>query len=143
MRNEKQAITLFREGHSCSQAILCTYASRFGLENDIAYKIASGFGGGIGRTGKTCGTVSAAIMLIGLSQTGDDKEHIYKLSQDFIDCFISKNASIECNELLGHDIRLVEERKIIKEKNLRDKVCVKAVFTASKILEEMLFPEKS
>ena len=50
MQNTTEAaVSRFKEGFSCSQAILSTFGEQFGLDRDTALKLAAGFGGGMGR----------------------------------------------------------------------------------------------
>src|SRR4030043_140228 len=65
MDNADKAAATFREGFSCSQAVLGAYCERFGLDKEQAYKISSGFGGGM-HLDQTCGAVTGAFMVIGL-----------------------------------------------------------------------------
>lgn len=53
---------------NCAQAILSTYCEAFGLERNLALRLAQGFGGGMAHMGKTCGAVTGAYMVLGLSQ---------------------------------------------------------------------------
>ena len=66
MSRIENAISAFRGDFNCSQSILSTYCTQYGLDRDIALKLATGFGGGMGRLGRTCGAVSGAFMVIGL-----------------------------------------------------------------------------
>ena len=51
--NKIEAVnTLFRKGYNCTQALLATYGTDLGLNRDIALKIASPFGGGMGHVVK-------------------------------------------------------------------------------------------
>jgi C_GCAxxG_C_C family probable redox protein len=60
MNHADSAAALFSRGLSCSQAVFSVYAGEYGLDKDAASKIASGFGGGMGRMGQTCGAVTGA-----------------------------------------------------------------------------------
>ena len=62
----KEADKQFEKGYSCAPSVLPAYSEQFGLEKELALKIACGFGGGIGRTGRTCGAVTGAVIVIGL-----------------------------------------------------------------------------
>jgi len=53
MEIAEQAVTKFLDGFLCSQAIVSSYADPYGLDTNRALKIASGFGGGMGRQGQT------------------------------------------------------------------------------------------
>src|SRR4030066_1594155 len=45
----EMAASLFNEGFNCSQALLTAYGVELGLNREVALKIASAFGGGMGR----------------------------------------------------------------------------------------------
>ncbi len=144
MSKVEQAGSCFKDGFSCSQAILSTYGSEFRLEREIALKIATGFGGGIGRLGKTCGVISGAVMVIGLKygnfKKGDNqtKEKTYEHVREFINRFETLNGSIVCNELLDCDINTPEGLKNAINKKVFKTICPNLVRTASEILEEIL-----
>ena len=56
----------FSEGFSCSQSVLAAFAPELGLDADAALRVSAAFGGGMGRTGGTCGAVTGALMVLGL-----------------------------------------------------------------------------
>jgi len=64
MSRSEEALALFSSGFSCSQAVCAAYAEDLGMKRSDALRVAAGFGGGIGRTGGTCGAVSGAIMVL-------------------------------------------------------------------------------
>lgn len=140
----QQAVFLYGQGCNCSQAILATYGEQFGLNRGAALKIASGFGGGIGCMGQTCGAVTGAFMVIGLkygpgsAKEKDAKEHMYKLIREFAEKFKSRNGSIICKELLGCDISKPLGAKIAKVKGLFSSLCPKMVQDAAEIIEDMI-----
>ena len=70
MSRVERAVRRFAEGFNCSQAILSAYAEHFGLEEETAMKVAAGFGGGMGRLGRTCGAVTGAFMETRLTRGG-------------------------------------------------------------------------
>jgi len=53
MNQIETAVSRFTEGFNCSQAVFSAYAE--GLDDKTVLKIASGFGGGMGRMADTCG----------------------------------------------------------------------------------------
>lgn len=144
MNRIERAVSCFKEGFSCSQAVLSTYGNQFGLNHELALKVSGAFGGGMGRMGETCGAVTGAIMVIGLkygkTRVDDEqtKEKAYSLVQEFVDKFKSRNGSIICRELLGCDISTPEGRKIVKDKQLITTRCPKFVQDAVEIIEEIL-----
>ena len=136
----ERAVSCFKEGFSCSQAILSTYGEELGIDKATALKISAPFGGGMARMGETCGAVTGAFMVIGLRHavSKEEKEKLYCLINKFVERFKSKNASIVCKELLGYDIGTAEGKKAVKEKGLIDTLCPKLVRDAAEILEEIL-----
>lgn len=144
MTNVEDAISLFKKGFRCSQAILSTYGAQFGLDQELALKLASPFGAGMGSLGNTCGAVTGAFMVLGLkygnSKVGDikKKEKAYQITKEFVEKFKSRNGSIMCKELLDCDISTPEGRNKAFEDQLFIKVCPKVVQDSAEILEELL-----
>ena len=144
MSRAEIAIACFKEGFSCSQAVLSTYAPDLGLDREMAFRVAGAFGAGMARTGQTCGAVSGALMVIGLEygQTqGEDKpakEKTYALGREFLERFKARNGGVVCRELLGHDISTPEEMQAARDKGLFDSLCPRLVANAVEILEEIL-----
>ncbi len=144
MNSVESAVSRFKQGFNCCQALLSTYGTRFGLNREIALRVCSTFGGGMGRMGETCGGVTGALMVIGLRygktevQDKQEKEMTYGLVREFVDRFKSRNGSIVCRELLACDIGTPEGLKIAEDKNLIATLCPKFVQDAAEIMEEIL-----
>ena len=135
------AVSMFEKGHSCSQAVFTAFAEKAGLDYATAVKIASGFGGGMGRMGGTCGALTGAFMALGLKSGGADaesKEKTYALVRRCAARFKTRHGSLQCKDLLGCDIGTTEGQKLIKEKNLHSTICVGIVQATAEILEELL-----
>jgi C_GCAxxG_C_C family probable redox protein len=133
----------FRDGYNCAQAVLSAFAGDFGLDEATALALARGFGGGVGRTGGLCGTVSGAVMVIGLAtqNAADNKEgkdQAYRLVREFFETFRSRHESLLCRELLGCDPRVPEEWRRAHEFDLFTTVCEGLVMDAVGIAEEIL-----
>ena len=103
-----KAKRLFKEeGYNCCQAVVLAYNDVFGVDDDTAAALSSGFGGGMGRMREVCGSVSGMVMLAGLlAPAADpsvkvDRTRNYALVQEMADEFRSLNGSIVCKELLG------------------------------------------
>jgi C_GCAxxG_C_C family probable redox protein len=139
----EKAVEVFKEGFSCSQAVLGAYCEQFGLDKKTAYKISSGFGGGM-HLDQTCGAVTGALMVIGLKYgrtRADDVEakmKTAKMTNEFAKKFKARHGSISCTELIGCNISTLEGYEEAKKKDLFKKVCPDFVKSAAEILEEML-----
>jgi len=55
MTKADEAVALFQQGFTCSQAVLSVFADDFGLDRDLALRISQGFGAGIAYTDDVCG----------------------------------------------------------------------------------------
>ena len=106
-KHSDKAVELFKEGYNCSQAVLCAFADETGLDNDTALKLASSFGGGMGRLREVCGALTGEFMIAGIKYGYTDvhnhslKSDHYKLIQEIAKEFRDLNGSIICRELLG------------------------------------------
>lgn len=130
---------------NCSQAVLSSFGEEFGLENNLALKLAQGFGGGMGRAGKTCGAVTGAYMVLGLAQTQSSQnprkniEKTYTLVQQFNQEFESLYGSVLCRQLIGYDLSTPEGLAEAREKTVFSSKCPEFVRDSVKILESLLF----
>jgi C_GCAxxG_C_C family probable redox protein len=143
MSNADKAAGIFKEGFSCSMAVLATYCEQFGLDKNLAYKVSSGFGGGM-HLDQTCGAVTGAFMVLGLKfgrTRADDVEakmKVAKLTNEFAKKFKARHGSISCTVLIGHNISTPEGFEEAKKKDAFKQLCPKYVISAAEILDEML-----
>lgn len=103
----RRAYALFLQGYNCAQAVAGAFADEMGLPTETVMRMASGFGGGIGRLRETCGTVSGMVLAAGMlrgyggPETGEKKTQTYAMVQTLVGRFRAENGSIVCKELLG------------------------------------------
>ena len=144
MSRAEEAKKQFEKGFSCAPAVFSTYSEQLGLGKELALKIACGFGGGIGRMGRTCGAVTGAVMVIGLKHGQVDladeesRRKTHKLVKEFIDRFTALHGSIECRELIGYDLSDSAELKLAKESEVFQNKCPSFVYDSARILEDIL-----
>ena len=119
-RVEKAKRLFKEEGYNCCQAVVLAYNDLFGIDDDTAAALSSGFGGGMGRMREVCGSVSGMVMLAGLlTPAADpsikvDRTRNYALVQEMAEEFRNLNGSIVCKELLGL-VPIGSNGSIIKE----------------------------
>ena len=144
MDEVEHAVSCFKDGFSCSQAVLSAYGERFDLNREMALKVSGAFGGGMGHLGETCGAVTGAFMLIGLKygmvrvEDEQRRKKAHSLVKKFALEFKSRNGSITCRELLDCDISTSEGMKLAEENELFSTRCPKFVRDASEIIEQIL-----
>ena len=106
MDHGMKAAELFLGGYNCAQAVVVAYCDLTGLDESFAAKLASSFGGGMGRMREVCGAVSGMLMVAGLlygyDTPGDDisKKAHYGLVQALAGKFREEVGSIVCREIL-------------------------------------------
>ena len=61
----ERAQRLHAQGYNCAQAVACAYCDQFGMDEETAFRVAEGFGLGMGMM-EMCGALSAVFMLAGL-----------------------------------------------------------------------------
>lgn len=135
-----QAVSCFKEGLNCAQAILSTYGQEFGIDKTIALKISAPFGAGMARMSETCGAVTGALMVLGLKYAAgkDSKEKLFALENEFAEKFKLHNKSLNCTLLLNCDLGTADGKKTFTEKCLLEKSCQKFVRDSAEILEEII-----
>jgi len=144
MNSAERAAEYFSRGFSCSQSVLAAYAEQFGLTEELALKVAGGFGGGIGRMAGTCGAVTGAVMVIGLKFAGttpgdvQGKENAYAAVREFAHRFKGRNVTVLCRELLECDISTPEGMKRAHEEKLIKQFCPKFIRDAAEILDQLI-----
>jgi C_GCAxxG_C_C family probable redox protein len=140
----EEADNQFEKGFSCAPSALSAYSEQFGLGKELVLKIACGFGGGIGRTGRTCGAVTGAVMVIGLKHGQADvadeesRQKTHELVKKFIDKFTELHGSVECRELIGYDLSNPAEFESARESGVVERKCHGFVYDAARMLENVL-----
>ncbi len=144
MKKDSKASDTFAQGYSCSQAVLSARCERYGLDQKTALTIATGFGGGMARTGNTCGAVTGAISIIGLhagsAKAGDTeaKENTYRIVREFIAEFEDAFGSTNCTELVGCHIGTPSGYDKARKQGLFENICPRYVDGAVEILDQIL-----
>lgn len=138
------AVRMFEEGYNCAQSVLGAFAPGLGIERATALRVASGFGGGMGRLAGTCGAVSGAVMALGLahgSGTAPDaeaKERAYAKVRELVAAFRERHGSILCRDLLGCDLSTPEGFQRAHDQGLTRQVCPRFLRDAGELLERLL-----
>lgn len=106
MTKAEEALNLFKEGFSCSQAVFAAYAKDLGMDYEMALKVSQAFGGGMGGMRGECGVVTGAYMVISLiygrtkAEDGAARLKTFNLVKEFNKRFKAIYATSNCRELL-------------------------------------------
>jgi C_GCAxxG_C_C family probable redox protein len=149
MDKTRLALDYFRNSFSCSQSVLAAFGPEYGLSEDDCLRIATAFGGGLGRQQLICGAVTGALMVLGLrygkglNDPEEKKRNTYRLTKEFIDEFKGLNDSANCLDLLeGLDMNKPDDNKKIVERNYYEIRCEKYVSDAVNILMKIMEQNK-
>jgi C_GCAxxG_C_C family probable redox protein len=147
--NPRTATDKFCDGCNCSQAVLTTFADRYGLDTGLAMQLATGLGGGVGRMGDVCGTLTGAALVLGLAlgprsmEEREAKEATYIATQWLQQQFIERHGSNRCKVLLKKDLSIEKEYQQAKELGLFKRLCPNYVETAVALLDQRLLDKDS
>lgn len=150
MTRPEQAYENFKSGYNCCQSIAVAYADLLGLSSEMAARLSSGFGGGMGRLREVCGAVSGMVFvasaLKGYSDPKDNaqKKELYALVQKLAGAFERENGSIVCRELLGLSVKKEDPTPSERtEGYYKKRPCAELVRMAAEILERELLLSES
>jgi C_GCAxxG_C_C family probable redox protein len=144
MNRPERADQLHNQGANCAQSVACAFAEDLGADRALTLRMATGFGGGMGRTGATCGALTGAFMALGIAfgmrETSDQdaKERTYGLVAEASRRFRERTGALTCRDLLGVDLGTPEGLQAAKDRNLFAMQCAGYIRTAAEIVEQML-----
>lgn len=104
----EKADQLHLQGYNCAQAVACAYCDLLDLDEDTAFRLTEGFGGGMGML-QICGAISGAAVLAGqknsagVTKPGMSKGATTKLVRTIGKEFEAMNGSMICRALKGVD----------------------------------------
>lgn len=141
----EKAAHLFAEGMNCAQAVFTAFSDVTGMDEDLAARLSSSFGGGMGRMREVCGTCSGMFMVLGIlygeGTEKDDKikaKH-YERIQKAADEFKKEHETIICRDLLkGLSVTSTPEPEKRTVQYYKVRPCVKFVRTAAEILDRYI-----
>jgi len=140
-KRTEQALTYFNDGYNCSQAVFMAYSDLYDMDKELAAKISSSFGGGMGRLREVCGAVTGMFMVLGLHYPATDvkdkaaKTTNYAAVQRTAAEFKQEMGSFICADLLN--IKRAPENPTPSERNVKYhalRPCDRCVAMAAEIL---------
>ncbi len=116
-RISERAKDFFSQGYNCAESISLSFKEELGYGNSFLPRMATGFGGGIGRKGSLCGAFTGGIMAIGMKMGREDPGDretllkVYERCQQFWKRFEKEFGSCYCYDLIGCRLDQEEERQ--------------------------------
>jgi C_GCAxxG_C_C family probable redox protein len=140
----EKALSAFRSGLNCSQAVLTAFADDLRIDKEVAVNISCGFGGGMGRLQETCGAVTGSFMVLSLyngnkySDNKDKKEETYSMIQKFNEKFKSSHGATDCRSLIKCDLKTEEGQRYARENKIFETLCEKCISDSMTIVKELI-----
>ena len=135
---------LFLEGYNCAQAVAVAFCDVTGMDKATAAKLASPFGGGMGRMREVCGAVSGMLMVLGVlygyEENAEDDAHkkqLYIDVQALAGKFREECGSIICREILKNPPSDPNPTPRTADFYAK-RPCARMVMTAAKLLDEFI-----
>ena len=143
MNHVERAVEVFVEGYNCAQAVAAAFGDLTGLDEKTAARMASCFGGGMGRMREVCGAVSGMLMVAGILYGYDDpkatkeKRELYAQVQAMAGQFREELGSIVCRDLLKNPPSDPNPTPRT-EQFYKDRPCARMVATAARIMDAFI-----
>ena len=148
MTRKEKAMQSFLNGYNCSQCMMLAFEDLLTIDLNTALKIASPFGGGMGRLREVCGSVSGMFLMLSFiygynnPQDTTSKKVLYAHIQELARRYEEANGSIICRDLLGitvqHDSAVPAERT---PEYYANRPCAAKIGSAAEILEQYLIEQ--
>lgn len=124
----EKATERFSEGYNCAQSVLLTIFEHWKGKSDLIPKIATGFGGGIGRCGSICGALTGGVMAIGIKYgtnkpSPEKRLKAYELSRRLYKEFENRHGSVFCRDLIGYDLSNPDDLKKARSTKAFEEKC--------------------
>jgi len=138
----ERAANHFEAGFNCAESVLMSLAESIGVGSDLIPKVATPFGGGIGRRGSVCGALTGGVMAIGLKLGRSDvrdtkrREESYEKALELFKRFEKEFGGALCYDLIKLDLTTPEGREKIKAVRLEK--CINFVRAAARNVAQLM-----
>jgi len=124
---------------NCCETVLKTLAEYLDIKSDLIPRIGTGIGAGVSLNGLLCGSISGAVLTIGIMHGRNDAEQdptrTWAMVDEFLDAFKDKFRYTNCRQLTGVNVKTPEGLKKYFE-SIHDYACAERVkFAIDKTIE--------
>ncbi|MFQ5761663.1 MAG: C-GCAxxG-C-C family protein [Candidatus Bathyarchaeia archaeon] len=139
-----------KEFGGCSQAVLKAVQEVCEFQDNLLFKSAYGFAGGIGLAGSVCGALAGGVMVLGLKHGRSLSNHErwnvdtrlkqYEIFRDFYKWFRDEYGSVYCRDLIGYDLTQRQKRDEFHDSPVFEQ-CLKRVASVARKAADMIIEE--
>ena len=110
----EQAMELHDKGFNCAQVVALPFCEELGLDPALVVRAMEGFGAGMGGRKQTCGALSGAIFVAGLTHSDGNLEHPASKADTYALCDkLTQQFMAQCGSGLCADIKGLETGKVL------------------------------
>ena len=137
----RKAFMIHEQGYTCSETTLLAFARELGIDDKAIPKVATPFGGGIGRLCEECGVLTGGLMALGLKYGRTDPkdeaalQKSYAMARAYYEQFREKFGSTRCLQIQGRN--LLDPEQFAKHQAERY-ICDRVIREGARILANIL-----
>ncbi len=137
------AADYFNQGFNCAESVMLAGKDILHLP-ELTSSAASGFGGGLGGKGLTCGALAGGIMVTGLyfNRISPEQKELYhtvlKKCRELTGAFQEEMGTTQCKDIINYDLTDSEQVHEFHQNQIREKKCAPVVYFAAGCLEKIL-----
>ena len=134
----KKGDKLHQEGFNCAESVLMLVTGEWKAESPLIPRIATGFGGGMGRQGYVCGALSGGVLAISYKYGRDKamdkvaRDKTYVLVRELFKQFREEFGSISCRDLIDCDLTTSEG--LAKLEKIHPEKCARYIAQTAEIV---------
>ncbi|MGB9866629.1 MAG: C-GCAxxG-C-C family protein [Bacillota bacterium] len=138
------AVDYHSQGFNCAEAVLKALVEEFKLPGGNVPSVATGFGGGVGRSGGICGALTGAVMALGikLCRKYAEESHLKSQANDgalkLVRGFEQQMGSTLCRDITGYVLCIPEQMERWKQERISETRCRKAIEVAVTLASGLL-----
>jgi len=138
----EKATAHFLKGYNCAQSVLLTMCEHWKGKSNLIPRIATAFGGGIGRCGSVCGALTGGVMALGIKYGTNEPSQekrlkAYELAHRLYKKFDGQHGTVLCRELIGYDLSNLQELEEARKAGVFKEKCVNFVRTVVESIAEL------
>lgn len=107
-------------GFNCAESTMYGITQVLGIENEDFQRLATPFGGGLGRNGKICGSLMVGMMMLGYKFGRNDPNELrapgYAAADELLEKFQNKIGHLNCRDITGLDLKAIDNTGEAKQK---------------------------
>jgi C_GCAxxG_C_C family probable redox protein len=141
---EETAKRHFNSGFNCAESVLLSVNSELNAASEgdhVIPRLATGFGGGIGRNGDVCGALTGGVVAVSLAfgrdKPEESREPCYSAVNQFYSDFRAKFGSCKCRELTNLNMKPPERSKAYSAE-VHEEVCNPIVAWAARRVYDLV-----